>query len=343
VKSRALAAYGELSYWFNDTFRAQLGLRVLDDTKDVSQETASQLSGASPLPIKLEEHFGAVTPKLLLDWEWRSGNRLTFDITNGAKPGGFPLSGACAATGQGSPACTPYGAEKVWQYQLNSKNEFFDERLRLNITLFWTDYDPYQICFIAAANFLCYSDGIATVRGLEVEWRFNPTPELVIDGNFNLLDARVDNFSIVDPVERRFDENSVLNPLFAFPQDLSGNRLPKAPKFNLNIGVQYDLRSGDLGLPDWGTFTGRIQYNYRSRTFYRVFNSAEYSQARYTKVDVRLSWRSNDDRWSIETFVNNVTDIDVINSLFLLPPNDGSVLAQYQGPRTAGVRIGFRY
>ena len=39
-----------------------------------------------------------------------------------------------------------------------------DDRLQLNVALFWTDYSPFQICFNYASEFRCFSDGSATVR-----------------------------------------------------------------------------------------------------------------------------------------------------------------------------------
>jgi outer membrane receptor protein involved in Fe transport len=169
----------------------------------------------------------------------------------------------------------------------------------------------------------------------------------MISGNFNLLDAKIDNFRIADPTLEKFPlplaSPPVPNPLAGFPQDLSGNTLPKSPKYNLTINVQYDIHLASLGLPEWGTLTPRIQYNFQTQTFYRVWNDDSASQERFSKIDLRMTWRSNSNRWSVEGFVNNVTDLDVINSLFLSANADGSITAQYQLPRTAGFRFKFSY
>jgi outer membrane receptor protein involved in Fe transport len=137
------------------------------------------------------------------------------------------------------------------------------------------------------------------------------------------------------PIERE--------PLHGFPQDVSGNRMNKAPRYNLAVGLQYDLHTSRLGLPDWGTFTPRVQLQYQSQTFYRPWNRQEFSQRWFSKLDVRLGWRSRSGRWSLDGFVNNVTDVDVINYLQVGAISDGTIFGFYQLPRTAGIRIGLQY
>ncbi|MEE2665236.1 MAG: TonB-dependent receptor [Myxococcota bacterium] len=346
LETDSIAGFGELSYWVSDAFRILFGVRYAEDNKDVTSEPFRfVLSGTSPEGItRLTGQWTGFTPKILMQWRWSDSNSVSVNATRGFKAGGFPLGTRCAVDAAGNSPCDPYNAEGVWQYELTSKNDFFDERLRLNLTLFWTDYDPYQVCFVAGVSFRCFDTGTATVRGFELEWTAIPIPELMISGNFNLLDARVDNFRIVDPTISLFDPaTGVRNPLAGFPQDLSGNTLPKSPKYNLTLNAQYDIHVSTLGLPEWGTLTPRIQYNFQSRTYYRIHNEDVSSQGRFSKIDVRLTWRSNSNRWQVEGFVNNVTDVDTINSIFLSANFDGSITAQYQLPRTAGVRFKFSY
>jgi len=345
LETDSLSGYLELNYWLTDEFRVMVGARYASDHKTLTSQSFALSAGGARNPrnpVNLNETWSAVTPKMLASYQWSDTSTVAFSATNGFKAGGFPLGASCQLLID----CTPYDAERVWQFELTSKNEFFDERMVLNLTLFWTDYDPYQVCFVAGIEFRCFDDGSATVRGFEVEWTVNPVPELTISGNFNLLDARIDNFRIADPTRRTFIPGTTppeRDDLAGFPQDLSGNTLPKSPKYNLTFNVQYDIYLSSLGLPDWGTITPRIQYNYQSRTYYRVWNLNEFSQRPYSKVDLRLTWRSPTSRWEVSGYVNNVTDVDVINSVFLSSNADGTVTGQYQLPRWAGLRIKFTY
>ena len=58
---------------------------------------------------------------------------------------------------------------------------------------------------------------------------------------------------------------------------------------------------------------------------------------------MRLAWRSHSGRWSVEGFVNNVADVDIINYVQVGGPDDGTVFGFYQSPRTAGIRLGLHY
>jgi len=353
IENDSLAGFVELSYWATDRLRFLLGGRLSQDVRLVNELSRGIDIDHPSIPESIgyprrsrtgsvNGNFVSFTPKLQMQWQWLDGSHVSLGATKGARTGSFPLGVLCS----GLVDCAPYDTEELWQYEFTSKNDFFDERLRLNLTLFWTDYDPYQVCFTTGLESRCNTGGSATTRGIEVEVRAYPVPELALNMNFNLLDARIDNYRIVDPYQSRFllDESPAgRNPLFGYPQDLSGNVMNKAPKYNLSLGVQYDLRTSDLGLPDWGTVTPRLQYQYQSRTFYRPWNRPEFSQPPFSKVDLRLGWRSRSGRWSVEGFVANVTDVDVINFLEVGAFGDGTVFGFYHPPRTAGVRVGLSY
>jgi iron complex outermembrane receptor protein len=347
LETDSIAGFAEVRYWLNDEFHVMLGGRYTQDHKAIQDQPfeISQNQAIAEASFFNSATYSAFTPKLLMQWQWSDSNNISASVTRGYKAGGFPLGEGCIIGD--STTCVPYDSEKVWQYEFTSKNEFLDQRLRLNLTLFWTDYDPYQVCFVAGISFKCFDNGSATTRGVELEWFATPIPELQISGNFNILDARIDNFRIVDPTLSPLFPGSgppaIPDPLSGFPQDLSGNTIPKAPKYNMTVNAQYDIYLSSLGLPEWGTLTPRVQYNYQSRTYYRVWNEPQTSQGAFSRVDLRLTWRSNSDQWQIEGFINNVTDVDVINSIFLSSGADGTITAQYQMPRMAGLRLKYSF
>jgi len=120
---------------------------------------------------------------------------------------------------------------------------------------------------------------------------------------------------------------------------VSGNQLPKAPVIGGSFGIQYAAEAGK-----WGTFTPRLQVQGQTRTYYRVFNRDEFSQEGFAKLDLQMSWLSEDGRFQLVGFVNNVTDVDVLNFLFVGAATNGSpVLGQYLAPRTWGIRLGINY
>ena len=56
---------------------------------------------------------------------------------------------------------------------------------------------------------------------------------------------------------------------------------------------------------------------------------------------MRVTWRSEDDRWTIAAFLNIVADTDAIN--FMSVGAGPEVLASYNLPRWAGIQLGYRF
>lgn len=367
--NRSIAAYGGLGYRVIDDLRVSGGLRYSNERKEVDQYNARYVSSSvgfipkrpndtpcstfyqtfldreelAPNSISMHPLTGEFTQtdsttfeKLTYtaqgEWDVTASNGLSFSFTTGYKPGGFTLGTNPGIVGRESRA---YGAEEVTQYELVSKNQLFDSRLQANLTLFWTDYDPFQVCQIIAAQFQCDSNGQATSRGVELEMVSSPVDGLTLNGHFNFLDARVDDLYLRDPTYT-LPDSSVEYPSGGPYQDLSGNALEKAPRFAGSFGIQYDW---DLGR--WGIWSPRAQMQSQSRTYYRTFNKEEFSQDPFAKLDLSLEWRSEDGVFLVRGFVNNVTDVDVINFLFIGPPQIGApTLAFYLPPRTWGLRVG---
>lgn len=302
--------------------------------------------------LRIDSTWSAWTPGVGIDWQVTPDSTLGFSATRGWKAGGFPLG---AEENLNPDLQDPYPPEKVWEFELTSKNEFFDGLLRFNTTLFWTEYDPFQICQFSGPVFFCRGDGGATIRGIEVEFLANPIDGLQLNGFFNVLDTRVNDYQIIDPTIRSCSERASLDqierceagdpntpplaPSPPLPTDVSGNQLPKAPKWAGSFGAQYTIDMGRFGF-----LTPRAQTQFQGRTYFRVFNRQEFSQEKFIKVDLKVTWRSEDDRFWAETFVTNLTDVNVINSMFVGPQaTGGQVLTQIQPPRTYGFRVGVNY
>ena len=361
VRSESRGIYGEFTWKITDSIEAFVGMRYSWDTKRVKNiaftfpgqgqqidcrleaDSGRRILDPSGNQIRVPCEWSAFTPRFAVNWNITDDSLFTFNISRGYKPGGLEISTFGRNAGSGD----RYKAERVWSYEITSKNDFFDRRMRINLTAFWNQFDPFQICQINGTSFQCKDSGEATTRGVELEYTLRPIPELEISGNAHYLDTRVDDFVLRDPTEPNFVLNSlnqqILNPNLR-GQDLSGNALPKAPKWAVKVGIQYDITASTLGFGNWGTITPRMDFEWNSQTFYRVFNKDEFSTPAFGRLDISLNWRSTDDRWKVETFVRNVTDVDVINSIFVGPNTGGSpLLAQFLAPRTAGVRVGFTY
>ncbi|MEE3330885.1 MAG: TonB-dependent receptor [Myxococcota bacterium] len=346
LETDVLAGFGEIDWWLSDTFRIGAGVRWSEDVKEIQSQSFGldnfdPSSGNVPEPtlsplLLVAENWERLTYKVDILWNATDTNNFRFNFTTGYKSGGFPIGRLCSQID-----CDIYRAENVKQYELTSTNDFFDGRLRLNLVWFWTDYEPYQICFTQGVNQECRDNGSAITRGFEIETTIFPVPQLMIQGNFNILDAHVDNHLFQDPTEpNKFPGTDVRNPKFGVNQDLSGNTLPASPKYNLSLLVRLDVPLRDFGLPEWGKIAPQVQYQYRSAATFRIWDTPQHDQGRNTIINVRTTWSSPDGRYRITAFVNNIGDVDRQSFASI---SQGNVIGNYDPPRTAGFRFDVSY
>jgi len=97
------------------------------------------------------QQFDALTTKddwdngsgsLAFDWDVTDDIMLYASLSTGFKSGDFTGSPSAAAR-----ATVPFNQEDAINLELGTKSYFFDRRLRLNATLFFTDYDDLQVTF----------------------------------------------------------------------------------------------------------------------------------------------------------------------------------------------------
>ncbi|HEX5068140.1 MAG TPA: TonB-dependent receptor [Myxococcota bacterium] len=386
IGTKSIAGYGEAGFRITENLRAYGGIRWTNDEKrndelfrsvdpviEITLPTnvpdycghytrsliaRGQRPGilSDPGGAKSTENYDGLTPMGAIDWQVTDTSTLSFSVTRGFKAGGFPT----VVDPRLNSLDKAYDSEFTMEYELTSKNELWDGRLRLNTTAFWTEYDPFQVCQFNGPAYLCDSNGSATIRGVEIEYILTPIEGLQVNGFFNWLDSRINNMQLIDPTIRACQQpgcpslqqppESIATALL--PVDVSGNRLTRSPEWAGSFGVQYEF---DFGR--WGFFTPRFATQFQGLTYYRVFNSYDDTTKRqglfyltddkqepFIKYDAKIMWRSEDDRFTAEVFGVNLSDEDVLNSVIVGSQfSGGQALGQYQPPRMYGIRVGINY
>jgi hypothetical protein len=121
--------------------------------------------------------------------------------------------------------------------------------------------------------------------------------------------------------------------------DYAGNDLSRAPKWKVTLSGDYEIRMGRLG-----SLTPHVQYSWSDNTYFRAFNQDFDVQESYHLTDVKLTWRSPEETWSVEVFVQNIENEAAKLNLLIGPREFGAPpLAWYNPPRFYGVQMSFRY
>lgn len=112
-------------------------------------------------------------------------------------------------------------------------------------------------------------------------------------------------------------------------------RVQNTPDITAQFGLAYEI---DLG--DSGTLTPEVQTLFSgSYLLSRAFPN--YLQNSYTKTELRLTYRSDDSRFSLQAFVENLENEATIGRVTVA--SGGGFSGSYAAPRTYGIKIGYKY
>lgn len=330
VKARSSAVFGQGSYALTSAINLTAGLRYTRDDK--ASDGASQqfaLFGFPPVPMDPTRYEGSkVTWRTGIDWSWSPANMVYANLATGYKSGGHSVFAA-------------YQPELLRSIELGSKNRFLDDRLQLNLAAFDYDYRDLQLTTVVSNNGviggLTTNAARAKVRGLEAEMIARVTPAFRLNANASLLRARFGAY----PQATDLITGSVI--------DVSGNTLPRAPRFTFNLGASYDFNT------ERGSLTARFDTRYSSTYYLTEFNDrpivmggntldiygATATQRAFTQSRASLRYAPLDGSWYAEAFVDNIEDKQTLGAVLIA--NTIGMNAAYGPPRTFGVKAGISF
>lgn len=250
--SDAYAIFAEGNYEVTEKLRLFGGFRFTWEKKNFFNTVFNVPAGAVPfaLPdvldfnIPLDVAFETDARETWSEPTWRIGvdyavtdqMLVYFTYSRGFRSGGF--NGRCVTL----VFCeTPYDPEKVDNFELGFKSDWFDNRLRLNVSGFYTIYDNKQEEVITPSpNGLATETAVrnaakVTIAGFEMEFQAVPADWLNLYGSLGYLHSEYDEFFIFDPdIGEDVDVS-----------DIATLRL--APKWNFNLGADFIFPVGNGG------------------------------------------------------------------------------------------------
>ena len=175
-----------------------------------------------------------------------------------------------------------FDPEKATSYEAGIKSQWFDNRLRLNLAGYVTDYDDLQVQQFAAgsggATSLIVNAGKVRLSGFEAELTAAPFQGFQIDGSVGYVKHKYKTFLFRDP-----GTNTVL--------DVADEARPLyTPKWNVHVGAEYShpIGGGDT------LVRLRGDYSYRTKIYFNALdNTAPFNEQiaspSQTNVKARLS------------------------------------------------------
>lgn len=300
------AAFGEASWYPTDRLSVTGGVRLswndgVERTRAATEAfrdyEAPIISGgrgygpgdpfAGPI-VREEDDFlttdAVVTPVFSVSYDWNPQLMTYFRYAEGFTRGEENFDDQLQRTIVLDP-------EVVHNYEIGMRSDWLNGTLRFNMTVYRMIWDGLRVTkqFPTPEGDLILatvSGGKARAQGHESELIYSPGNAWRI--NFG--------FAMNDTTYLEVGEESPLTP---------DTPWGFAPKYNANLGVQYDLflrNDADL------TIRGDIGYTSEFQMDPAVQRQAPQPESGYSLLNARLRYTAPDDSWSVSVFGRNLTD-----------------------------------
>ena len=335
IDEQSLGLFGTSTFELSDSLRLTAGVRYSEDEIDGSEY--STLTPEAP-PVEAAVDFQNWSGRLSLDWDVSAESMLYATVSSGYKTGGVNFGAAAEAAA--------YDEETVITYEVGSKNTLLDGALQLNGSVFFNDYSDLQNDGLlavleldengqprsdSAGNLVAATiqvvDNVSDVEmyGAEVEWIWQATPALRVDGAFAMLETEIQKGTIAD---------ESLTGAAAVQVDVSGNKMRNAPDSSVRLGVEHTFRF------PWGDLVPRLDFYWEDDVHHDLINREYDLQESWTRTDVGITYHSTDDKLLVQLWARNLEDDDIRANI---RQTVVGALSSIMPPRTYGVRVGYQF
>ncbi|HEY4114764.1 MAG TPA: TonB-dependent receptor [Rhizomicrobium sp.] len=250
-----------------------------------------------------------------------------------------------------------YGPEEIKSYEIGAKTQWWDDRLRLNVSAYTADYTN-TIVPLAETDFslgfplpevLYVNLGSSKDKGFEVEATAAPIDGLLLTANYSYVDYSAN--PVPGAVSCPQDGSAVCGagvkgqfldgcsptaaaagicPQVAAGTVRQGTQPILFPKSTLSLSAQYTFPLGDSA----GQLTPRLDYNWQDTIYQDANNNKFTAIPARGLLDGRITWDAPEGGWQASIAVRNLTDkryfLDTTNFAIF---GEGTVEGQPGEPR----------
>ncbi len=239
-----------------------------------------------------------------------------------------------------------YDPEVLTAYSMGSKNRFFDNKLQLNLELFYWKYANQQISHGAIDTpgnqvFITDNAGSSTIKGAEISARYLLGRNTTLSFDAQYVDAKYDRFIYTTPAGGTNGPPVTSCPFVRssptiYTINCAGKQLQQTPKWAGNVGIQHVVHL------DRNTLTGDVTTRFQSSDSVGFELVPVERQNAFTETNVAITLAPAAGKWSATAFVNNIESNRPLGQSFLTT-TVGIYAATVAPPRTAGVRFAVEF
>jgi iron complex outermembrane recepter protein len=324
---RQYAIFGQADYDILPELHAAVGARYLYARDVVNFSTYGFYQIGNFSPFNQQAHSYAFTPKFTMTYDVDQESNVYGSISKGYRLGGpepspapFGPTTVCNGDFTNLGITTDplkFASDKLWTYELGSKNRLDDNKISLNGAGYFTQWDniQQQVYLPTCGYYVTLNVGDAQIYGGELEASYRP-----IDGLTLGLTASYQHASIT----RTNNAATVA----------VGQRLIDVPYDSLTASVQYDYPlAGDMTLAVHADY----DWSGRSNGSYQVGNSNYYNPS-YGVLNASIGVET--EAYDVTLYAKNLGDDRTI----IQRPELNTVVEGYTvRPLTVGISAKYRF
>jgi len=302
-----MALFGRVSKALTEKLTATAGLRL-----DHASASGSQIYTPNTGAVLYDRDITdtELLPMASLSWKFSPSTMGYLTFSTGWMAGGYDVY---TATNQTNFA---YDPEYTKSYEAGIKTAFFDNRLRADFSVFYTDIKDKQIREEVAGGGIgtwkITNAADAHTQGVELELRALPARTLEIFAALGYTKAEIDDWT---------------GTLNGIAKDYSGCTIPWAPDLTANAGFSYTHDSG---------WYGTANVFWAGRQYFDAANTLE--DDGYVLVNLKAGYRWGS--WDVAVWCKNLFDEEYAQKMVA---SSGYTLVEDGDPRTLGVTLNWRW
>lgn len=313
--NKGYAFFGQATYSLTHKLDFTAGIRYDYETRKLGQYTDYHKNPNPPVlqipNADYQARFHAVTPKFVLSYKVQDDMLLYGSYARGFRAGGLNTNAT-------NPAQVPYEPEHSDNFEIGWKNMFLDNKLKLNLTVFYLEQHNQQISTaMDGINALILNVGEMHNKGLELEITALPVKGLQVDWNISYSRARYTSLLLYSAEAQA-------------PVNYKGNQPINTPPVSSMLAAQYiyDFVGSKRKL---AAFV-RGEYRYLDKYYFDFINGL--NQPAYSLFNAKTGITSK--RFELNFWARNITD-----KKYIAYGSFGSFLLG--SPRTYGTTLSAKF
>ncbi len=323
------AVFADLDWALTDFWNLQLGVRYnydeeeqdISDLIDIQQIDFPGIPGVPfapsvPFPdASGDVDFDQTTWRVSSVFYLNDNINVYWTVSTGYRPGGLQLSNVDLT---GETEQLDFAPEEITNYEVGLKTNFFDNRLRVNLSAYLLDWSDIQLSIADPTTGAPFAgNGEAEATGGELDFSALLFDGFTLQGGVSYLDSEIESLA-----------GGITS------QALVGLPLPYAPRWQGTLTADYQFRLTEV-LDGFITAT----YAYTDeRGDVLAGGTAQFTLDSYERIDVRFGVIS-EGNWRVEGYVKNATDELYATGAFTNGFAVRGQILRVEAPRQYGVRL----